>query len=192
MKMFVDVFIDRHRHYTAEPAVWQSWEAHRLLCVLTPPIFPYCSIAFGKNAPQTLLLLLEIAITEFTIISIFCFARAAEHDLADLFFSARLRALNHAGCLRAIEGVLVLLPSKMWANILERGHFCIFINSAVDSVAAFSAFARAGEADWAVVDCWGWASYVFVEPTIVSESEWHSGMLQIASRGVKTTHFKNF
>lgn len=53
------------------------------------------------------------------------------------------------------EKILVRLPSKMRANVLDRWLLRIISDCAVDLVAANLAFARTGEIDWTAPVCAG-------------------------------------
>lgn len=88
---------DRHLHYVSAPAFLKIIEAHRILCVPSPPMFTYYSSAIGNNVQWFGHLLHTPAMAELTVMSPVCFAQAAEYSKADLFMLARLRTFSENG-----------------------------------------------------------------------------------------------
>lgn len=145
-----------------------------MLCLPTPSMFAYYSRASGNSNQRFGFLLCKTTITEFTVLSLVCFIQAAAYEMNDPFLPFCLQALTDDRRLRANEGVIVLLPQEMTANILRRGLLRISSNCTVNSVAANLAFARAGKIDWNMRDRLGCFSLGFAEVTTILVVEWYA------------------
>lgn len=156
LEMFAVPPRDLSRYYVAVTGFWRDWEAHRMLCVPSPPVFAYYSGVLGDGGHCFGHLLRATAITEFTITSFVCFIRAAEFGATDLFLPPRLRAMIDEGRVSASDGVLIPLSLGMRDKILERGLLHIFWDCEVEPVSAVLGFARSSELDWTAPDSLGW------------------------------------
>lgn len=116
-----------------------------LLCVPTLPMFAYSSGAFGNDCQPFSRLLCKIEITEFTVMGLFCFVRAAEFGVPNLFFLNRLCALRDEGCLCANKRVVILLKRKMNAKIMKRVQLMTINDSKVDAASALIVLASASK-----------------------------------------------
>lgn len=90
---------------------------------------------------------------------------------------------NLGGSLRANEGVLVLLPSKVRVNVSKRSLLRLVSHCTVDPVSVVLAFARAAGIDWAAPNCVGLLLYKFKDAAIISVFEWQTKSLKWGLRG---------
>lgn len=75
LEMFAAPPKDQHLHYMSVPAFRQTTEPPRMLCMRSPPLFASYSSTFGNNPLRFGHLLIETAMTKFTIMSFVCFVR---------------------------------------------------------------------------------------------------------------------
>lgn len=73
LEMFAVPQKDQHLHNVSVPVFWRSIEASRMLCVPSPLMFAYFLRTFGGSTPRFGLLLLKIAMTDFTIMLFYVF-----------------------------------------------------------------------------------------------------------------------
>lgn len=132
-----------------------------------PSMFAHYSCAFGGSAKRFGNLLLETAMTKFTVMYFVYFIQATEYGKANLFLPARLWALTENGCYHANEEIFAPLSCKMRVDILKRGLLRMISACATESVVAIIAFARAGEIDRTAADCFDWFLYDFAGATTV-------------------------
>lgn len=67
----------RHHYYAMASAFRRNLDAHLMSCIPSSPMFAYYSRAFGNKAPRFDQLVLETAMTEFTVMFFVCFVLAA-------------------------------------------------------------------------------------------------------------------
>lgn len=72
----------------------------------------------------------------------------------------------------------------MRAGVPKRGAIRLSRKCSVDPVSAILAFARSGEADWALPDGVRWFLYDFRDAAIISVPEWETENLKRCLRGV--------
>lgn len=97
---------------------------------------------------------------------------------------ACLRVLGEEGRLCAIEGALLLLPSEIWANVLN----CSLLHTTSDctyvyAVSEILAFWHAGNDDKAAFDFVKWFPYDFKDAAIVSIPDWQTKSMKRGLRG---------
>lgn len=129
LELFAVLPKGHHRYYVQVPPLWRELEPHCMHTVLTPPMFAYCSGAFGNGERLSTRLLCKAETTEFTEIPFVCFIRAVEIGVSDSLLPSRFRALGDEGRLCANKGALILLSRKMKATVLDCGcqRFLIFV-----------------------------------------------------------------
>lgn len=158
LKMFAVPPKDRYRLYISVPAFWQNWEAaccayHHRQCLRTILAFFAATlsglvISCARPRLRSLLLCLSSVPTRPQSAAwMKQLKNIVVYGVSDLFLPARLRALTGDSCICANKEVLLPLPCKMRANILNLRLLRISRNCAVDRVADVLALARAGKID---------------------------------------------
>lgn len=121
LTMFAVPRLNRYQYYVSVSAFWQNLEAPCIMCIPPHPIFAYYFRAFGETARLFGYLLLETAMTEFTIMYFVCFMQSVEYGTANLFLLARFQGLceDSRVCVNQVLHALSLF--EMRASALKRG-----------------------------------------------------------------------
>lgn len=125
------------------------------MCIMPHPICAYYFSAFGETARLFGYLLLETAMTEFTLMYFVCFIQSVEYGTADLFLLACLQGLCEDSRLCVNQVLLAPSHCEMEASVLKRGVLRNSSNCAIDPLVAIIDFVHAEEMDWIAPDCFG-------------------------------------